>query len=121
MKILKLHNLLAKVFSIPRVEKRMEDIIKSVDGVILIDDITMTHQKKAPFFINEGVPTFIDKPHIAYSVDNLDEASKGLKVLIEPFEVGGFVRAGFYEYKDGTVVELMQFLRSKSEWFSQNE
>jgi predicted dehydrogenase len=63
--------LLAKVFSIPKVEKRMEDIIKSVDGVILTDDITMTHQKKAPFFINEGVPTFIDKP----LSNNFEEAS----------------------------------------------
>jgi virulence factor len=53
---------LAKVFSIPRVEKRMEDMSGQVDGVIICDDITMTHQKKAPFFISEGIPTFIDKP-----------------------------------------------------------
>jgi hypothetical protein len=61
------------------------------------------------------------KSHVAYSVDNLDKASKGLKVLIEPFEVGGFVRVGFYEYKDGTVVELMQYLKDKSEWFPRSE
>jgi predicted dehydrogenase len=53
---------LAEVFEIPRVEKRMEDTANDVDGVIIVDDITMTHQKKAPFFIDNGVPTFIDKP-----------------------------------------------------------
>ena len=31
----------------------------------------MTHQKKAPFFLNEGVPTFIDKP----LSNNFEEAS----------------------------------------------
>lgn len=50
-------------------------------------------------------------------MDDLAEASKGLKVLLEPFEVGGFTRVGFYEYKDGSVVELMQYLGEKSTWF----
>jgi predicted dehydrogenase len=71
-------SLLAKVFSIPTVEKRMEDIINSVDGVIITDDITMTHQKKAPFFLNEGVPTFIDKP-----LSNSFEEASGLIELAE--------------------------------------
>jgi predicted dehydrogenase len=53
---------LAGVFSIPRVEKKIEDVIKNVDGVIIVDDITMTHQKRAPFFLKEGLPVFIDKP-----------------------------------------------------------
>ena len=54
---------------------------------------------------------------MAYRVDNLDEAAKGLKVLIEPFVAGGFVRAGFYEYKDGSVVELMQYIGDEEQWF----
>ena len=58
-----------------------------------------------------------EKSHVAYSVDNLDEAAKDLKVLLEPFEVGGFVRVGFYEYRDGTVVELMEYLEDESSWF----
>jgi hypothetical protein len=58
-----------------------------------------------------------EKPHVAYSVENLEEASRGLKVLLAPFEVGGFVRVGFYEYQDGTVVELMQYLGDRSGWF----
>jgi len=58
-----------------------------------------------------------EKSHVAYSVDNLDEAARDLKVLLEPFEVGGFVRVGFYEYRDGTVVELMEYLGDESSWF----
>lgn len=58
-----------------------------------------------------------EKPHVAYRVDNLEKAARGLKVLIEPFEVGGFVRAGFYEYEDGSVVELMQYIGDKKQWF----
>ena len=59
-----------------------------------------------------------EKSHVAFSVDNLAEASKGLKVLLEPFEVGGFSRVGFYEYQDGTVVELMEFFGDRNAWFS---
>ncbi len=49
-----------------------------------------------------------EEPHIAYKVDNLEEAGRALKTLLEPFDVG-FARVGFYELKDGAVVELMQY------------
>lgn len=58
-----------------------------------------------------------EQPHVAYKVGSLDEAAKGLKVLLEPFEVAGFVRVGFYEYADGSVVELMEYLGDESSWF----
>ncbi len=58
-----------------------------------------------------------EKPHIAFRVESLAEASKDLKVLLEPFEVGGFLRVGFYEYRDGAVVELMEYLGDKNQWF----
>ena len=58
-----------------------------------------------------------EKPHVAYRVDSIAEASKGLKVLLEPFEVGGFLRVGFYECQDGAMVELMEYLGDKKEWF----
>jgi len=58
-----------------------------------------------------------EKPHVAYRVENLDRAAQGLKILIEPFEVGSFVRAGFYEYEDGSVLELMQYLGDEKQWF----
>lgn len=51
-----------------------------------------------------------EKNHIAYRVDDLEEASKGLKILMEPFKTENFLKIGFYEYEDGTVLELMQFL-----------
>ena len=41
-------------------------------------------------------------------------------MLLAPFEVGGFTRVGFYEYEDGTVVELMEYLHGKTAWFDKN-
>ncbi len=57
------------------------------------------------------------RPHLAYRVDDLDTAAEGMKVLIEPMTVDGFVRVGFYEYEDGSLVEFMEYLKSDSEWF----
>jgi hypothetical protein len=48
------------------------------------------------------------QPHIAFAVDNLQEACKGLEVVLEPFEVG-FAKVGFYKTKDGALIELMQY------------
>jgi len=58
-----------------------------------------------------------EKPHVAFKVDDIKSASKGLKVLLEPFEVGGFVRVGFYESHDGAVIEMMQYLGDENAWF----
>jgi virulence factor len=38
------------------------DLIGKVDGVLICDDVTERHQKRAPLFLEAGVPTFIDKP-----------------------------------------------------------
>jgi hypothetical protein len=57
-----------------------------------------------------------ERAHIAFRVDNIDEASKGLRVLIKPWVVGGFVRVGFFEYNDGTVIEFMEYLKEKEQW-----
>jgi hypothetical protein len=56
-----------------------------------------------------------ERNHIAYLVDDLEEASQGLKVLMEPFKAENFLKIGFYENKDGTVFELMQFLGINSD------
>ncbi len=58
-----------------------------------------------------------ERPHISYRVKSIEEASKGLKILLEPFVVGDFVRVGFYLYADGTVLEFMEYLRDEGEWF----
>ncbi|MDD2709640.1 MAG: hypothetical protein PHV34_16765 [Verrucomicrobiae bacterium] len=49
-----------------------------------------------------------NQAHVAYRVDDLKKAAKGLKTLLEPFDVG-FATVGFYESKDGAVVEFMQY------------
>ena len=46
-----------------------------------------------------------------------EEAAGKMKVLLEPFEVGGFLRVGFYQTDDGAVVELMEYLGDETEWF----
>ena len=46
--------------------------------------------------------------HVAYQVDSIEKASEGLKVLLGPFDVG-FAVVGFYETRDGGVVEFMKY------------
>ena len=46
--------------------------------------------------------------HVAFRVSDLDQACQGLKVLLEPFDVG-FATVGFYESEDNAVIELMQY------------
>jgi hypothetical protein len=88
--------------------------------------VWVTNPKKHPFNVewlryaddSTVEKSFKERPHIAYRVDNLEEASKGMKVLLAPFEVGGFLKVGFFEYKDGTVIEFMQYLGDKDKWFN---
>jgi len=47
-------------------------------------------------------------PHVAYRVDDIATASNGMKVLLEPFDVG-FAVVAFYQAADGAVVEFMQY------------
>ncbi len=47
-------------------------------------------------------------PHVAFRVDSIAECAKGLKVLLEPFDVG-FAVVGFYQTPDGAVVEFMEY------------
>ena len=46
--------------------------------------------------------------HVAYRVDDIQAAAKGLKVLLEPFD-GGIATVGFYQTDDGAVVEFMEY------------
>lgn len=56
-------------------------------------------------------------PHVAYKVDSIKKASKGMKELLAPFEAGIAI-VGFYQSKDGAVVELMEM---KSETVTKHE
>ena len=49
-----------------------------------------------------------EMPHVAFRVQSIAEASKGMKVLLEPFDAGIAV-VGFYETDDGAVVEFMEY------------
>ncbi len=46
--------------------------------------------------------------HVAYEVDNLEEAMKGKKVLLEPFDANDTLRIAFI-MEDEAPVELMQY------------
>ena len=46
-------------------------------------------------------------PHVAYRVDDLEQAMGGYRVLAEPFDVWGEVRVSFIEV-DGAPVEFVQ-------------
>lgn len=56
-----------------------------------------------------------NQPHIAYRVESIEEASKGMKVLLEPFDPLPGLRVGFYETSDGAVVEYMEYSESPFE------
>ena len=56
-------------------------------------------------------------PHVAYRVKDLAEASRGMKVLLEPFDAG-IAMVGFYQTDDGAVVEFMQYKESTPCWKS---
>ena len=53
------------------------------------------------------------QPHVAFRVDSIEKASQGLKVLIEPFDVG-FATVAFYQTSDDAVVEFMQYKEGKN-------
>lgn len=53
---------LAQVYGIEHVAESLQDVPGHCDGVIIADDLTMRHCRHAPFFLERGIPTFIDKP-----------------------------------------------------------
>ncbi len=46
-------------------------------------------------------------PHLAYKVDNIEEAIKGKNVIVEPFSPGEGVRVVFIEH-NGSPIEFME-------------
>ncbi len=50
-----------------------------------------------------------EQPHVAYRVDSIEEASRGMRVLLEPFQPLENLRVGFYQSDDGAVIEFMEF------------
>jgi hypothetical protein len=56
-----------------------------------------------------------DQPHMAFRVDNLDEAMAGCEVLLGPFNATDSLRVVFV-LKDGAVFEFMENAQG-GEWF----
>ncbi len=52
------------------------------------------------------------QPHVAYKVSSIEAASRGMKVLLEPFTPLPNLRVGFYQLPDGAVIEFMEFSES---------
>ncbi|MDD2708953.1 MAG: Gfo/Idh/MocA family oxidoreductase [Verrucomicrobiae bacterium] len=52
----------SRICGIPNVMEKKEDLIGKVDAVLVADDCTLKHQRKAIPFLKAGIPTFIDKP-----------------------------------------------------------
>ena len=55
-----------------------------------------------------------EEPHVGFRVDNerqITELSRGMKVLLEPFDAG-FAVAGFYRTADGANIELVWYRES---------
>ena len=48
------------------------------------------------------------QPHISFRVSDIAQSSRGMKVLLERFDVG-FATVGFYQSEDGAVIEFMQY------------
>ena len=53
-----------------------------------------------------------EMPHVAYKVDSIKAAAKGMKELLAPFDAGIAV-VGFYQTNDGAVVEFMEMKGKK--------
>jgi catechol 2,3-dioxygenase-like lactoylglutathione lyase family enzyme len=52
-----------------------------------------------------------EQPHIGYRVDDvrqITELSRGMRVLLEPFDAG-FAVAGFFQTADGANIELVWY------------
>jgi hypothetical protein len=52
---------------------------------------------------------FITRPHVAYRVENLDQAIRDRKIIYPPTTVGnGFMRVAFIEV-EGVMFELIEY------------
>lgn len=56
-------------------------------------------------------------PHVAYRVDDLEEAIAGEELILGPFEPADFGRVAFI-HKDGAVIEYLEYT-NLAVWFGQ--
>ena len=90
--------------------------VKEGEAFVAASKVWVTNPHEHPFKIEwlryEPDSATIDivrnEPHVAFRVDSVEEAGQGLRVLIEPFDVG-FATVAFFQTSDGAVVELMEY------------
>ena len=66
---------------------------------------------------NVGLWKLWNWPHVAYRVDNLQEAMAGGELIFVPFDPGGFGQVAFV-LEHGVVVEYMEYT-DLEHWFGQ--
>jgi len=76
--------LIAKICGIENVVDNMEEMIGEIDGVIIADDTTMKHQRRAIPFLKAGLPTFVDKP-LSPSIEEAEKIVNFAKNYKAPF------------------------------------
>jgi len=89
----------------------------SQEGEFFIEDgkCFCTDPVKTKFFVEylrpiEGCPyppVLLEKPHVSYLVENLDEALEGENVIIEPFNPIPTRRLAFIDV-EGCIIELAE-------------
>ena len=88
----------AEVCGIENVVTKKEDMIGKVDGIIIADDCTMKHQRKAIPFLKAGIPTFIDKSDPAFKAemtkDCTEEVQTAFNRLILRIAASALVKRG---------------------------
>jgi alpha-acetolactate decarboxylase len=80
------------------------------DGKCYATDPTKTKMHIEYLRAEEGCPypaILLEKPHVSYLVENLDEALKGENVLIEPFQPIPTRRLAFIDV-EGCLIELAE-------------
>lgn len=53
--------------------------------------------------------------HVAYRVPSIEQAARGMKVLMPPFQPLPNLRVAFFESSDGAVIEFMEYSDSPFE------
>ncbi len=64
-------------------------------------------------------PEFMDAPHVAWEVDELEQHLNGKEIYLQPFDVGDppFAKVAFTK-EDGLFVEYMEFYPGRR-WFGE--
>ncbi|MBR6814506.1 MAG: hypothetical protein IKM69_01670 [Alistipes sp.] len=91
-------------------KEKMEGMIYAEPLKVYITDCSQSPNKIEFLYFEPDTPLpqlMIDQAHIAYEVENLDEAIKDAKLLFGPFDMGHMLLA-FVE-EEGIAIEFNEF------------